>query len=145
MELRELMRFGAESCVGRCLRLACATVGVWFFALYPAWRWFGLEGVEALTISAVSCLVPGCLVFRMVASAPPSSAQVRGAMLGSGLRLVFGLACAIWMYEGVGLAARNIAVWLSVFYFVTLFVETWLILPTRVIPGQLARHRTSAD
>ncbi|MSR58569.1 MAG: hypothetical protein EXS05_13100 [Planctomycetaceae bacterium] len=130
-----MMRFQAESCGGRCLRLAYAALGVWLLALVPAFYWFGADGIGAATVSAVVCLIPGCLVFWLVAAASPPNAQVRAVVLGTGLRVASGLAGAFVMHNVLALAPKNYVVWLTIFYLVTLLVETCLIMPARVRSG----------
>lgn len=127
-----MMRIQSDTVSGRCLRLGGALAGVWLLALAPSFGWFGLDGIIAVTVSALACLVPGCLVFRLVAGVAPPVAQTRAVLLGTGLRIVFGLLGAILMHEILGLGVRNYVIWLTVFYLVALLVETYLIMPVRM-------------
>jgi hypothetical protein len=126
-----MMRPGSIGFRGRCLRLVGVTLAVWLVSLYPAFRLFGVAGMEAASISAVACLVPGCVVFWLLEGLSPGDAQIRAVLAGTGLRVAFGLAAAVIMDELAGLAATNYVVWLAVFYLVSLAVETHLILPAR--------------
>lgn len=133
----------AESGSARCVRLVLAVLAIWLLLVVPAGYLFGREGIQAASVSAVVCVIPGCLVFWMVSGTAAAAAQVRAVLVGTGLRILFGLGGAGLMHEGLGLSLRNYLSWLAVFYLSALFVETVLLMPSRsdvsrVLPSGVA-------
>lgn len=127
----DMNRLCGDSLAARCLQLALATFLTWLVALVPAVKLFGADGFAALSFSALVCFVPGCLVFRLVADAPPAAAQIRVVAIGTVLRLLFALGGAFVMHQVLSMSPRNYLPWLGLFYFVALLAETYLIMPER--------------
>lgn len=115
--------------MGRCGQLALAILAAWLLALVPACRLFGVDGFVASGFSAIVCFVPGCLVFFLISGAPPAAGQIRAVLLGTSLRLLFALGGAFVLHQALEVAPRNYLVWLGLFYFVALAIETYLVLP----------------
>lgn len=113
----------------RCGWLLAATAGCWLLLSGPAWWLAGRAGVEGLTIAAVLCFVPGCLVFVLGALVESLRSQTPMLVLaGSVLRMLFVLA-GLMVVQSIrpDLGFREFTVWLLVFYLAMLLVETWVL------------------
>jgi len=114
----------------RCGLLVAVAVATWLVAAAPAWWLGGRAALEGLTIAAVLCLLPGCLMFLFVSRMVTSDSQMAIVVLGgAGLRMLFVLAGMLAMQSlRPELGFREFVVWLLVFYLVMLAVETVLVL-----------------
>lgn len=122
------MQLGAESFGGRSFRLVMAMAIVWLLAIVPAWKFFGQDGLVAVSISAVVCLVPGCLVFWLTSGEQRGAAQIRAVAAGTLLRM-FSAGAGGWvMHQVLGFPPHNYLIWLGLCYATGLAVETGLIL-----------------
>jgi hypothetical protein len=129
IDLIDMSRFHTDTIAGRSARLASVMAGTWLLALFPAVSLYGTEGLVALSISAIVCLVPGCVVFWLVATASPASAPIRAVAWGSALRLLCALGGAYFMQQRLAMSPQNYAPWLGLCYMIALSVESWLVTP----------------
>jgi hypothetical protein len=113
----------------RCGMLTASTLALWVILAGPAYWLADSRGLEGLTISALLCWLPGCVVFFIVGLLGLGNNQAMPFLMGSGLRLfavlVGALAINQWRAD---LGVREFLSWLIVFYLVTLVVETLLIV-----------------
>jgi hypothetical protein len=109
--------------------LTASTLALWVILAGPAYWLADSRGLEGLTISALLCWLPGCVVFFIVGLLGLGNNQAMAVLMGSGLRmfavLVGVLAINQWRAD---LGVREFLSWLIVFYLVTLVVETLLIV-----------------
>src|SRR5882724_3210822 len=110
----------------RCKSLAWAIGGVWLLTVVPAWKIYGVAGIEAVAVSAFSCLAAGCVTFALVAFASQPRQQAFSVLLGTIVRALFALLGALVMHVLLGLTRENYLVWLVLFYLISLAVETVL-------------------
>lgn len=107
--------------------LVVSGVALWGLLVVPAWLLAEMNGLIGLTISAVLCVVPGCVVVVWKEFLSPTQNVL--FLVSTGLRfgLIFAsalLAKAVRPEFGI----REFYVWLIVFYLYALAVETWLVL-----------------
>ncbi len=125
---------GIQAFASRCGWLLAATAGCWLLFAGPAWWLAGGRALEGMTIAAVLCFVPGCLVFLLEALVESLRSQTPMLILaGTVLRMLFVLA-GLMVVRSVrpDLGFREFTVWLLVFYLAMLLVETWVV--TRSMP-----------
>ena len=106
---------------------ACLAVAVAVLAL-PAYGISGLDGLFGLTAAALLCLVPGWLVFAIhsrYGTAAPTAVLLIG-MLGRMFVTLFGAIAILETWPELGM--RSFGLWLGVFYMLSLFIETRLLL-----------------
>ena len=127
------MQFRTNTCAGRSLWLLTAITGLWLLAVFPARYFFGVPGIEAATIAAVSCLAGGCLTFWLVGSASRPRYQALAVLLGTGIRGMAALIGAVVMQFILEFEKANYLTWLGLFYLISLALET--ILMTRPQAG----------
>lgn len=95
----------------------------------PAWAIAGNEILEGMLYAAVLCLVPGWFVIVVSNRIREPNGQVLAALGGTAMRLVFVVVGA--MVIGAfrpNLGFGKFLVWVAVFYFLTLWTETWQLL-----------------
>ncbi len=102
--------------------------GLWLLAIIPAGQFFGLAGVEAAGVSAVSCLLGGCLTFWVAARLVRPQLLAFAALLGTAIRGLFALIGALVMQFALELSPENYLIWLGTFYLVSLALETVLMV-----------------
>ncbi len=102
-------------------------IALWSLLAGPAWLLAEVSGLVGLTMSALLCLMPGCVVVAwQVFLSPPQSVLF---LVSTGLR--FGLIVASALLARSlrpEFGVREFYVWLIVFYLYALAVETWLVL-----------------
>jgi hypothetical protein len=127
------MKFSADNLGSRCKWLFLVIGGVWLLTVIPARQFFGMEGLEAVTVSALSCLPAGCLTFWFASRFTQPRMQAFSVLFGTMLRGLFALLGAIVMHFLLDLPYQNYLIWLAVFYLVSLGLETALMMkpPTR--------------
>jgi len=112
--------------------LAGLTALLWLILAGPVFWWQGTAGLEGLSMAALLCLLPGCLVFLLGAwfSGSEKSATQLAIPLGSTvLRLIVVLAGVLLIRElRPDLGFTGFLLWVVVFYFATLAVETRVLL-----------------
>lgn len=110
--------------------LTAVTAALWALLAGPAWLLGGIDGIEGLSYAAGLCLVPGWVVFLLIALYGTAGTQAAMVALGgTALRLVFVLV-GVLAIRAVRphLGFWDFIVWLLVFYMATLFVETLLVV-----------------
>jgi hypothetical protein len=122
------MQFRTLTLGSRCTLLALAITALWLLVVLPAQRYFGMAGVEASGVSAVSCLLGGWVTFWLTTRLTQPRMQAVAVLFGTGIRGVFALAGAIVMDGLLGLAPANYLIWLGLFYLVSLALETVLLM-----------------
>jgi len=111
-----------------CGWLTLATLALWVLAVGPANMLAGVRGIQGMTIAAVLCLVPGWLVFWFVSRYGVSQTRAVALLAGTGLRLLFVLAGVLVMQTWQRWGMTDFLVWLGLFYFTTLAIETFLVV-----------------
>lgn len=107
--------------------LVVSGIVLWGLLVSPAWLLAGVDGLVGLTISALLCVVPGCVVVVWKVFLSPTQNVL--FLVSTGLR--FGLIFASALLAKAvrpGFGIREFYVWLIVFYLYALAVETWLVL-----------------
>ncbi len=122
------MQIRANSFGGRCRWLAAAIGAVWLLTALPARFFFGMPGLEAAAVSAISCLVAGCVTFLIAARVMQPQMQAFAVLFGTVIRGVFALVGVALMQFVLGLAYENYLIWLGIFYLVALALETALMI-----------------
>jgi len=122
------MNLQAHTLGSRCKWLALALSTLWLLAVIPARHFFGSAGIAASAISALFCLLAGCLTFWLAARLAQPRMQAFGVLVGTIVRGVFALIAAFIMQFLLGLPYENYLIWLGLFYLVALGVETALLL-----------------
>jgi hypothetical protein len=128
------MPIRADSLGSRCLWLGLALGGLWLASLLPAQAYFGSAGIEALSISAATCLAAGCLVFWVVSRKASPRTQAFAVLLGTLVRGALALVAVGAMQFVLKLSASNYLIWLSLFYLASLAIETALLVRPAVEP-----------
>lgn len=107
--------------------LGCSGVAMWALLLVPAWLLAKMLGVVGLTISAVLCVFPGCIIVVWKGYLSPSQNAL--FLVSTGLRfgLVFGSAMLAKLARPE-FGISEFYIWLIVFYLYALAIETWLVL-----------------
>jgi hypothetical protein len=124
------MQFKTDTLRQRCQWLGVAIGGLWLLTVPPARHFFGIAGIEASAIAAVSCLLAGWLTFLFAARLRQPRLQAFAVLLGTVIRGVFALLGALVMQYLLGLSFENYLIWLCIFYLVALALETvFLIKP----------------
>ena len=122
------MAFRTDSLAHRCKWLTLAIAGLWLVAVLPARHFFGIAGIEAASVSAISCLLGGCLTFWFVSRLTQPQMQAFAVLLGTGIRGIFALVAALVMQFSLELPHENYLIWLGLFYLVSLALETVLMV-----------------
>jgi hypothetical protein len=105
--------------------LTAAVAGLWLLSAFPAWSLAGLTGVRGLSCAALLCLVPGWLVILLGGSYRVASTPTFMILAATLLRMFFVLVGALIVrFSFPGLRFQEFALWLILFYLLTLFVET---------------------
>ena len=125
------MQFQAGALRSRCLKLVLAIGGLWLLAVMPARYFWGTDGVEAATVSAVCCLAGGCLTFWFTARVSQPRVQAFAVLLATAFRGVCALVGAVVMQVFMGLPPETYLIWLVVFYLVSLALETAMLMGPR--------------
>jgi len=127
---------GIRGALIRCGWLTAAAVGLWAAMLFPANLVAGSLGIEGLTIAALLCLVPGCLVFIIAAFFTSTGTPLAFVVLaGTGLRMLTVLVGVLVLQSlRPELGMREFTVWAVLFYLAMLLTETLLIV--RSAPDQ---------
>ena len=122
------MKFSADNLGGRCKWLSLALGGVWLLAFIPARYFFGISGIEAVSVSAVSCLLPGWLTFWCASRLTQPRMQAFSVLFGTVLRALFAVIGVVVMQFLLGLPYENYLIWLGLFYLFSLALETALLM-----------------
>ena len=120
LEIRGLFRQGL--CLTAVLIAAVALLAL------PAYGISGLDGLFGLMLAGLVCLLPGWLVFAVhsrYGTAAPTAALLVG-MLGRMFITLFGAIAIMETWPELGMASFGL--WLGVFYMLSLFIETKLLL-----------------
>lgn len=113
----------------KCRWLTGVTVGLWLLLGPPAYMLSGAAGLEGLSYAALLCLLPGLLVFALGAGYGAAAQQWVVGLVGMLVRMVFALGGLILIHAvRADLGIREFIVWVVVFYLVSLFVETQLLV-----------------
>jgi hypothetical protein len=113
----------------RCGWLTATTGAVWLLLAGPAYWTGGTDGLEGISFAALLCLVPGWLVFFLGWRYVVANTQAFVALLGTVLRLGFVIVGMVAVESfRPNLEFWNFRIWLVVFYFATLWTETWLLV-----------------
>lgn len=100
---------------------------LWGLLVGPAWLLAGQDGLAGLTVAAAICLLAGVPILFFVGLL--SNSQSMLPLLGSVLRLVFVFCGCLAVLEFMpAWGFREFLIWLIIFYFVLLVVETVFIL-----------------
>ena len=105
------------------LRMVVASLVFAILLAGPAWLVAETKGLIGLSVSAVLCTIPGCLVVAFKRLAGESQATL--VLAAGGLRMFFVLLGALgakFVVSGYGL--KEFYVWLILFYLFTLALET---------------------
>ncbi len=102
--------------------------GAWILTFGPARHFFGISGIEAVSVSAASCLLPGWLTFWCASRFKQPRMQALSVLFGTALRVFFALVGVVVMQFLLGLPYENYLIWLGIFYLVALAVETALMI-----------------
>lgn len=112
----------------------------WLMFAGPAFWLSGVVGLEGLSIAALLSLVPGWLVFwgvAVVSGVPGQNGQPMAVLAATGVRLMFVLFGVLLMKSiRPDLGLREFHGWVIAFYFVSLMVETLLLV--RSLPKSAA-------
>lgn len=111
-----------------CGWLTATTLMVWLLCTAPAYMLAGTRGLQGMSIAAALCVVPGWLVFWFVARYGDSQTRAVALLAGTGFRLIFVAIGAVLMQTWLRWGMREFHLWLGVFYFATLAVETFLVV-----------------
>ena len=116
-------------------------VGVtWLLLMFVGHFLLGLRCLEGISLAALICWLPGLIVCRLhgrlgkkscqdASERPSGSGEVSFFLLGMGLRVVVvSLGAMQVLSSRPQLPRMEFLVWLLVFYLITLFVETRLLL-----------------
>jgi hypothetical protein len=122
------MEFKVDTTVNRCKWLSLALTALWLPVCGAAFHFYGTAGVVAATVSAVCCLVAGCITFWTVSGASQSRLQAFAVLIGTLIRGAFALVAVGIMQFLLGLTLENYLVWLSLFYLFSLAMETGLLV-----------------
>ncbi len=107
--------------------LGLVGVVLWGLLAGPAWLLAGQDGLVGLTVAAAICLLAGVPILLFVGLL--SNSQSMLPLLGSVLRLVFVFCGCLTVLELMpAWGFREFLIWLIIFYFVLLVVETAFIL-----------------
>src|SRR5260221_13762015 len=112
------MQLRTESFGDRCILLVVALAALWILTIAPAYPFFAVGGIKAATVSAVCCLLAGCLTFWLAARVSQPRNQAYIVLLGTAIRAIFALIGALVMQFLLGLSVANYLVWLGLFYLV---------------------------
>jgi hypothetical protein len=112
----------------RCRWLAAAIAGLWLIAIVPARHFFGVAGIEAASISAISCLLGGFVTFWLVARQTQPRIQAFAVLYGTGIRGFFALVGALIMRFLLNFPDDMYLIWLGFFYLASLGLETVLMV-----------------
>ena len=122
-------RFGGA--LADVAKLTAATAGAWAVAVAAAWSISGPAEAVRASIAAALCLTPGLLVLGLrplYRTAAPVAAVIFG-MVARMAMVLFGAVALKALRPD--LASLSFAVWLGLFYVLTLAVETKLLLTPR--------------
>jgi hypothetical protein len=122
------MQIRTDTLGRRCQWLGAGIGALWLLTVLPARHFFGTAGIEAAAVSAVCCLLAGCVTFLFAARFTQPRMQAFAVLFGTAVRGVFALAGALLMQFVLGLVHENYLIWLGVFYLVALALETALML-----------------
>lgn len=107
--------------------LGLVGVVLWGLLAGPAWLLAGQDGLVGLTVAAAICLLAGVPILLFVGLLSNSRSML--PLLGSVLRLVFVFCGCLTVLELMpAWGFREFLIWLIIFYFVLLVVETAFIL-----------------
>ena len=122
------MHLKADSLGERCKWLTLAVAGLWIVTVVPAHYWFGISGVQATVVSAVSCLAGGWLTFWFATRFTQPRVQALAVLFGTGIRGLFALVGGLVMQFLLHIGSDNYLIWLALFYLATLALETALVM-----------------
>jgi len=122
------MHFRTDTLGRRCQWLGLAIASLWLLSIWPAQHFFGLAGIEAAAVSAISCLLAGWLTFVFAARVRQPRMQAFAVLFGMVIRGIFALLGALSMQYLLGLPFENYLIWLCIFYLAALALETGLML-----------------
>ena len=125
----------SQTAFGQSVWLTATTALLWFILIVPGIYLGGITAIEGMTIAALLCLLPGWLVFcvlsryRVSQNSPGMNTQALAVLLGTVVRMLFVVLGMIVVEDFRShLAFWNFRIWLGVFYFVMLWVETMMLL-----------------
>ncbi len=139
MQIRSL-NFG-----GRCKLLGLAVCALWLASGGPAWHYFGARGIEAVSVSAVCCLLAGISTFRFARGGQPRT-DAFAVLWGMVFRSIFALLGVFIMQVVLGIPYENYLIWLGLFYLVTLALETAILMqPEPRAAGPVSEKSVSSE
>lgn len=118
------------------LWLTAVTIVTVLLSVGPAWMVSGSMGLAAVALAAVACLVPGILLFALLAVLSASDSQAWAVLAGGGLRVIFAGGAALLAIKGADWPMVPVLCWVGLFYAVTLVLEVWMLLAPSVMASQ---------
>ena len=122
----------------RLSTLIAGTLALWVVLFFPARYLSGPEGGIYSLVAVLLCLIPASLTLAWASREQARSAdqQLRLALGGTGLRMIFVLGLGIGMYLMIPYFQQlSFWGWLLVFYLFTLGLETLLLRERPVVRG----------
>ena len=126
----------ARQAVTRCGWLTAWSGVAWLLLAGPAYGLSQTRGLEGLSYAALMSLAPGWLVLWCVALADDSQSRAMATLAGTVIRMVFVLAGVLaFRISRPDLGLKEFHVWVITFYFVSLIVETLLLVRSNPAVG----------
>lgn len=118
------------------LWLTAVTIVTVLLCVGPAWMVSGSMGLAAVALAAAACLVPGILLFALLAVLSASDSQAWAVLAGGGLRVIFAGGAALLAIKGADWPMVPVLSWVGLFYAVTLVLEVWMLLAPSVVASR---------
>ena len=111
-------------------------IGLWLLLAGPAYLLAGSRGIEGLAYAAALCIPVGCIVIFIAGRWSSSDAPLVAVLVGMLARMgvVLGGVLVLQVYRP-DLQLVEFAIWIILFYIVTLAAETLLLLRGRTVPS----------
>jgi hypothetical protein len=118
----------------KSLTLLMVGIGLWLLLAGPAYLLAGTRGIEGLAYAAALCVPVGCVVIFVAGRWSSSNAPLAALLLGMLARMGVVLGGVLVLREfRPDLRLVEFAIWVILFYIVTLAAETLLLLKGRTV------------